>query len=260
MAAPTDLDAPARPRELYVELLKRILVNVIYEDGQDVRHPANEEQVFDLETRLGGTDWPVNAHTMIGMKRLDNLQFCVESVLADEIPGDFIETGVWRGGACIFMRGLLAAHQVIGRRIWVADSFEGIPPTADSEHTVDRRMRLDSFNDVLGVSQETVRANFARYGLLDEQVSFLPGWFRDTLPAAPIEKLAIMRLDGDLYDSTMDALTHLYDRLSVGGFVIIDDYSIGSCRDAVADFRTARGIEDEIIRIDSTGVFWRRTA
>ena len=103
-----------------------------------------------------------------------------------------------------------------------------------------------------------MRRNFERYGLLDDQVRFLEGWFRDTLPRAPIEKLAVMRLDGDLYESTMDGLTNLYDRLSPGGYVIVDDYSIPACRLAVEDFRRARGLTEEIVQIDWTGVFWRR--
>ncbi|MFG2006129.1 TylF/MycF/NovP-related O-methyltransferase [Spirillospora sp. NPDC048911] len=248
------------PRDLYIDLLKRVLINLIYEDDQDLRFPLAEMSQFDMTKRLSGTDWPTRAHTMIGMTRLENLQHCVESVLLDEVPGDFIETGVWRGGACIFMRGVLAAHQAHDRRVWVADSFQGIPPTAEVSNSLDRWMGLDSFNDVLGVAEETVRANFARYELLDEQVAFLPGWFRDSLPDAPIEKLAIMRLDGDLYDSTMDALNHLYHKLSVGGYVIIDDYSIGSCRKAVTDFRKRNSIEDTIVRIDPESVYWRRSA
>jgi hypothetical protein len=246
------------PRELYLDLLKKTLTNIVYEDVASDRAPFTERREFDLRRRMNGEDWPVTAHTMIGMKRLDNLQWCVERALADGVSGDLIETGVWRGGACIFMRGVLAAHGVTDRRVWVADSFEGMPRTDSADNLIDRRMKLEQYNDVLAVSLDTVRANFARYGLLDEYVSFLPWWFRDTLPGAPIDKLAVARLDGDLYDSTMDALVNLYPRLSPGGFVIIDDYVIPSCRRAVRDFRSEHGIEDDIESIDRESVFWRR--
>lgn len=110
----------------------------------------------------------------------------------------------------------------------------------------------------LAVSLETVKANFARYGLLDDRVRFLPGWFRDTLPAAPISQLALLRLDGDMYESTMVALRSLYPKLSRGGFVIIDDYgAMASCRQAVTDFRNEFAIQAELQPIDWTGVFWR---
>jgi O-methyltransferase len=107
-----------------------------------------------------------------------------------------------------------------------------------------------------------VQANFARYGLLDGQVRFLPGWFRDTLPCAPIEHLALMRLDGDLYESTIIALESLYPKLSPGGFVIIDDYDgwDPGCRTAVHDFRDRHGIEAPIVHIDWAGVWWQREA
>ena len=110
----------------------------------------------------------------------------------------------------------------------------------------------------LAVSLEQVRANFAEYGLLDEKVRFLEGWFEDTLPTAPIARLAILRLDGDLYKSTMDTLQHLYPKLSAGGYVIIDDYwAIAACREAVTDYRQQQGITEPIRRMDWTGVYWR---
>ena len=115
---------------------------------------------------------------------------------------------------------------------------------------------------MLGVSLEDVKANFQRYGLLDDQVCFLKGWFKDTLPKAPIASLAIARLDGDMYESTLDGLTHLYPKLSVGGFLIVDDYGIASpgCRKAVDAYRAAHHISEPIKRIDWGGVFWQRTA
>jgi hypothetical protein len=212
---------------------------------------------FSAEERLEGVVWPGYADTMIGLKRLDNLQFCVETVLQDKIPGDFIETGVWRGGACIFMRAILAAYGVTDRKVYVADSFAGLPKPDDKKYPVDKgdRLHIHSF---LAISQEQVAGNFKKYGLLDEQVVFLKGWFADTLPIAPMEKLAVLRLDGDLYSSTMDALNNLYPKLSSGGFCIIDDYSLHTCKAAVTDFRTKHGITSEIKTIDWTGSFWRK--
>jgi O-methyltransferase len=195
---------------------------------------------------------------MIGAVRLENLRGCIEQVVADGVPGDLIETGVWRGGACIFMRGVLKTLGVTDRRVWVADSFEGLPPPNPEKYPQDAGLHLEQYSE-LAISLDEVKRNFERYNLLDEQVQFLKGWFRDTLPGAPIERLAVMRLDGDLYESTMDALTSLYQRLSVGGFVIVDDYCIPACRAAVEDFRASQGIADEIVAIDWTGVFWRRT-
>jgi len=198
------------------------------------------------------------SHTMIGRKRLENIQFCVETVLEDNIKGDFIETGIWRGGACIFMRGLLMAYGETDRTVWAADSFEGVPPPTwpeDSGFDISA-----SVLPVLAVSLEEVQELFHRYGLLDEKVKFLKGWFKDTLPTAPIERLAILRLDGDLYESTMDALIPLYDKVERGGFVIVDDYgSCPPCKRAINDFRSQHGIHEAVQEIDSHSIFWRKT-
>jgi hypothetical protein len=198
------------------------------------------------------------SHTMIGRKRLENVQFCVETVLEDNIEGDFIETGVWRGGTCIFMQGILMAYGATDRTVWVADSFEGVPPPTWPE---DEGLDLSSkVLPVLAVSLDEVGELFLRYGLLDENVKFLKGWFKDTLATAPIEQLAVLRLDGDLYESTMDALVPLYDKVTRGGFVIVDDYeSCPPCKRAINDFRSQRGISDPLQPIDIQSVYWRKS-
>ncbi|OLE21256.1 MAG: macrocin O-methyltransferase, partial [Catenulispora sp. 13_1_20CM_3_70_7] len=209
--------------------------------------------------RASGRDWPVYGETMIGLHRLDNLHQCIRDVLQRQVPGDLIETGVWRGGATIFMRASLEAYGDTARRVWVADSFAGLP-RPDPAYAADTANTL--WNDPrLAASLDQVKANFARYGLLDERVRFLVGWFRDTLPKAPIEQLSILRLDGDLYESTMDALRCLYPKLSIGGYIIVDDYGVEGlgCRRAVDEFRAERDIRDPIEVIDWAGAFWQRS-
>lgn len=214
----------------------------------------------DRELREIGADWPPNATTMVGLRRLDNLQECVVRVLQDRVPGDLIETGVWRGGSAIFMRAVLAAYGDRSRRVWVADSFQGLPLPDERRYPADAGFDLSVFRE-LAVGLDDVKANFEKYKLLDEQVQFLVGWFKDTLPAAPINQLAVIRLDGDLYQSTMEALTALYPKLSPNGYIIIDDYGgISSCRQAVTDYRRAQGISEVIETIDWTGVYWRKSA
>jgi hypothetical protein len=208
------------------------------------------------EERAEGNVWPGYAHTMIGRKRLDNIQYCIETVLNDGIPGDLIETGVWRGGATIFMRAVLAAYGVEDRKVFVADSFAGLPEP-DATHPADAGDRHHTFT-YLAVSRAEVENNFRHYGLLDDQVVFLQGWFKDTLPAAPIEKLAVLRLDGDMYSSTMDVLHTLYAKLAPGGYCIIDDYHLQGCRTAVDEFRTERGIKAPLQTIDFAGRYWRK--
>jgi len=251
----TALAATAGPasqaRERYLELMKRCLMGLMYED--QIGAPP------DRRARMEGMDWPSVGHTMIGRKRLDNIQFCVEDVLTRGVPGDLMETGVWRGGASIFMRAVLQAHGAGDRHVWVADSFAGLPPPDTSKYPQDTGIDL-YLESALAISLEVVQANFARYDLLDPQVHFLKGWFRDTLPQAPNGSLAVLRLDGDLYESTMDSLVNLYPKLSVGGYVIVDDYgAVDACRQAVADYRRMQGIDDGIVTVDWAGSYWRRS-
>lgn len=265
----------------YLDLLKQCLTASLYDESswaviQNDYHPKRKyykkklkdwffgalqkrnlmlvkRQPFDQAKREVGRDWPCFGYTMIGHRRLENVRECVEDVLKNNVPGDFIETGVWRGGTVIYMCALLKAYGVTDRTVWAADSFEGLPPPSVESDGED----ISGVN-YLKVSLEEVKANVERFGLLDDQVKFLKGWFSDTLPMAPIERLAVLRLDGDLYQSTMDALNGLYSRVSPGGYVIIDDYySWDSCRQAVTDFLAENNLNVDIRTIDRDGAYWK---
>jgi len=205
---------------------------------------------------LEGKIWPKLGETMIGYKRLCNIEACLTNIINNKVEGDLIETGVWRGGACIFMRALLEDKGISDKKVWVADSFEGLPIPNSILYPDDSGDISYTFNE-LSVSLDEVKNNFANYHFLDDQVVFLKGWFKDTLPAAPIGKLSMLRLDGDLYESTIDALFYLYPKLSPGGYCIIDDWgAIAACRHAVEDYRKIYNITEDIQGIDWTGVFW----
>ncbi|QNI06758.1 macrocin O-methyltransferase [Mycobacterium kubicae] len=264
-------DANDDVRTAYLDLIRRDLTRY----GEDELVPVKSnfwrlllggfgltlvrKRPFDRRKRELGQDWPQNAETMIGMRRLKSLQCCVETVLADNVPGDLVECGVWRGGASILMRAVLKAYGDETRCVWLADSFRGVPPPNTAKYQADEEVRLDLAADYLGVSQAEVAGNFDRYGLLDDRVRFVPGWFKDSLHDAPIDCISVLRLDGDLYESTIQALTALYPRLSSGGYCIVDDYhSVAACRQAVTDYRNEHGVSEEIIEIDGSGVLWRR--
>lgn len=262
----------------YLELLKGALTHTLYAEvdgginyrrnvlGRALFAAMRRRQIMPVRTgplaereRMQGNDWPVFAQTMAGRARLDNLHYCLDDVIAADVPGDLIETGVWRGGASIFMRGVLKARGVTDRTVWACDSFEGLPPPSPG-YDADAGAIWHWWKP-LSVSLEDVRANFARYGLLDDHVKFVKGWFKDTLPGLDDERWALIRLDGDMYQSTIDALTHLYPNLSPGGYLIIDDYwGVDACRQAVHDYRDEHGVREPIKRIDWSGVYWRREA
>lgn len=268
------------PEELYLDLLKRILTRALVANDLE-RHtivPAGPKSrvIYGLNrfaahlkleaVRLVKTteeDYLESGHeafhraesaeTMLGLRQLEHMQQCIGNVLRQGVPGDLLEAGVWRGGMTIFMRGALRAYGDKDRIVWVADSFAGLPQPEEGQEYEDW-----SKGD-MAVSLDEVRQNFERYGLLDYQVRFLKGFFADTLPHAPIGRLAILRVDADLYSSTMDVLNNLYGRLSPGGYAIFDDYqNLPDCRRAVNSFRETHGIREEIRKVDSRAVYWRR--
>ncbi len=268
--------------QIYLDLLKKSLTRYVFDDGYlslyfrnhgrfkhllyrtigKVLDPFSLELVkhnqFNPKVRELGKDWPATADTMIGLVGLNNIQECVVNILKKDIPGDLIETGVWRGGATIFMRGILKTYNIRDRKVWVADSFAGLPKPSNDRFKEDMIDHLDTYPQ-LRVSLKEVKINFSKYGLLDNQVKFLVGWFKDTLPKAQIKHLSLLRLDGDMYESTMVALKALYPKLSIGGYVIIDDYCLPQCKTATNDYRRLMKIKDPVHAIGNTGIFWRRT-
>ncbi len=213
-----------------------------------------------LRLRAAGMDWPLHGLTMVGLRRLDDLQACVESVVRDGVAGDVIEAGSWRGGASLFIRAALDSLGAGERTVWVADSFQGFPE-AD-------RHRGDSYDlatdlagcDFLAVPLEEVQETFARFGVR-RRVNFLPGFFQETLPPLQGRQWSIVRVDGDTYESVQVALAALYPGLAVGGYVIIDDYfSLDECRAAVEDFRAQHGIEEPFEQVDWSSGRWRRAS
>lgn len=243
----------ARSVELYLDLLEASLTGLLLED--DSQSPWTGV-AFDPALRAIGRDWPRQAATMIGVSRMRNLRMLTMRAVETGVPGDFIETGVWRGGACIYAKGVFEALGATERRVFVADSFCGLPEPDTVRYPADAGDVHHTYAP-LAVSRETVMDNFRRYGLLDERVVFVEGWFKDTLPTAPIERLAVLRLDGDMYESTMDALLALYDKVSPGGFVIVDDYVLKPCAQAVDEFRAARGITAPLEPVDGAAIWWR---
>lgn len=267
MSSPSDVQL----RSLYLDLLKKALVRSI---STFAYYPSVSPKgtfryylfalVRELLARRGlvlmrrvsaDNPIPAEAETMIGFDRLTNIQRCLEDVLARGVPGDLIETGVWRGGACIFMRGVLKAYGDTTRSVWVADSFQGFPKPDADRYPADAGDQHWTAVAALAIPLETVQANFRKYGLLDAQVRFLSGWFRDTLPAAPITRLALLRLDGGMYGDTIVALESLYPKVSSGGYILVDNYWLEGCARAVREYRDRHGITAPVWSVDSSATY-----
>lgn len=274
-------------RDHYLELLEGCLMGTIHQDvfcvvGNGAMPPWRSpmrrafRMVQRLSSRYGyelaarrvhrdvleeGRAWPLVGETMVGLRRLRNIRACLDEVVGEGVAGDFIETGVWRGGCCIYAAAVLGTSPVVNdRKVFVADSFRGLPATKFGRHPQESEEPMSEMTR-LAVSRRDVEENFDRYAVGGERVVFVEGWFSETLPTLHDRRWSVIRLDGDLYESTMDALTNLYPRLSIGGFVIVDDYwEMNSCRAAVENYRRRMGIDEPLERVDQACVMWRRVS
>jgi O-methyltransferase len=253
-------------RASYLDLLKLALCDLAGAGTLTISW-TGDRRVFSRELtgedqyrwRADGRDWPLNALTMTGLQRLDDLQTCVETVVNDGVPGDLIEAGSWRGGSSILMRATLDALGADERTVWVADSFQGFPVPEANGVSEDRELETDmSGLDYLAPSLEQVKGYFARFGC-EHGVNFVPGFFEETMAGLRGREWSVVRLDGDTYKATRLTLEALYPGLAVGGFLVSDDYAfLPACRRAIDDFREEHGIAEPIEQIDYNGARWRR--
>lgn len=274
----------------YVDLLKRVLRNSIYADAvtvtdadfADCRHaiegirqtkPWVLERYSDLSGEklaklLAYTKRNRNLHTYVRERGLNNIEVCAQEVIESGVQGDFVDAGTLRGGTAILMRGLLLAYGCKDRKVVVADSFEGLPPPSGQDSVFDREVWyaladvLPQYNLRCDETLERVKANFAAYELLDDQVVFLPGWFKDTLSTLAPSPIALLRIDADWYEGTRDALQSLYPLIPCGGYVIIDDYKLDGCKRAVDEYRIKNRVFEKIRTADEEDgvVFWKKGA
>jgi len=254
----------------YFDLLKKSITNFLYRDINDwaeqmISASGNPsvcqdssacESEWDISQGASGFDGhsvPEEGHSVMRLGSLTHIQFIVEDVLTQGIPGDLLEAGCYRGGNSVLMRALLEDDDSGQRIVWVADSFQGIPlPISEKGKRVDETRNWKSRYNV---SQHFVESVFRRYGYLDQKTKFLPGFFNETLPSSGISHLAMIHIDVDAYDSTMDVLESMYPKLSVGGYVVIDDFHLNAVRTAITEYRSKHKIVEPILPVPSDYVF-----
>lgn len=240
-------------RQAYVELVKRSITNFLYLGGEADFAGFRCVDHYDLERWQWKVDPLSKPATLLRKGQLDLIEQAVVSLEQRKVPGDYLEAGIWRGGAVILLRALLDAYAIPGRRVFAADSFEGIPVNTRALNDP-----VDAWQDRWVASLDEVRGNIARFGLLDERIVFVPGYFETSLPPLAGESFALIRLDSDSYDSVETSLQLLYPRVVKGGIVIIDDWHLPGCRMAVLDYCARHNIRDAIQEYDANA-FWTKS-
>jgi cephalosporin hydroxylase len=287
-----NLNIRTRGAQRYLELLKKALLNEHYLEhelrihqlarsvengnrpyGESLRDPArqwNGQMQSLLAMRRAGKLVDTEAdvagyfpYTTMGRARLDALEQCLDTIREQSVDGDLIECTTGRGGGGIFLRAYLDAYEMNRSTVWIADTFRSAAPgTSAGEMPYPGAPPLPGggvgFPELQG-DLHTVRDGFARFDLLDDRVRFLAGPTSETLPDASFEKLALIVLGDAVRGDAGRVLDALYDKLAVGGFVVIDRFGALKCRDAVDEFRARRGITEPIERIDSAAAMWRKT-
>lgn len=237
-------------RDAYLDLIKRSITNYHYLGGDGSFEDFRCVTHYDLEQARWKIDPLAKPITLLNKIQLDLIEQAVVAVEQRKVPGDFMEAGIWRGGAIILMRALIFAYGLNGRKVFAADSFAGIPKNVRAVNDP-----VDNWSDRWVAPIEEVRQNIARFGLLDHKVVFVPGFFSDSLKSLSRERFAVIRLDSDSYDSVETSLEYLYPLVSQGGIVIIDDWHLPGCRMAVLDYRSRQGIRDDIFELGGNA-YW----
>ena len=237
-------------RSSYIDLLKRSITNYHQLGGEASFEKFRISSHYDVphgRWKIGRRAQPV---TLLTKSQLDLVETAVLMVEDQRVPGDFLEAGIWRGGVIVLMRALLDAYGIKDRRIFAADSFAGIPKNV---RVVDDP--VDQWSDRWIAPLGEVRQNIERYGLLDDRIRFIPGFFADSLKQLAGETFALVRLDSDSYDSVEISLEYLYPLMPKGAVMIIDDWHLVGCRQAVEAYRAKHGIEDPILEQEGNA-YW----
>lgn len=241
-------------------ILRRLGYDLVpYTFGDSEAARAGFPPDFDHATMALFRD--VEPYTMTSMERVFALRRSVEYIVRHDVPGAFVECGVWKGGSAMAMAKTLIEVGNPDRMLYLFDTFEGMPqPTADdrnyrgeaAEELLTRRHRGQAWVQAYS-PLEDVKTALASTGYTSEKMVFVRGRVEDTIPANAPEAIALLRLDTDWYESTYHELKHLYPRLSVGGVLIIDDYGHWKgAKKAVDQFIEEYQVKLLLCRIDYT--------
>lgn len=256
-AAASDSDYEAL-RQRFLLLVENAVTGSLYDElgacvGGGRMCEAATAVPFQASLRENGNDWPLVGHTMVGHVRLRNVKDLLHDVIAKKVPGDFAELGVWRGGTCLYAKALIDTHlHGQQRSVYLFDAFQTIATYGSA------------VSAYLSVSEAAVLHNFDKYNLMDDRVKIVKGMFKDTVPKFAAEnqdvKFAVLRLDGNYYDSYQDCFYYLYEKLQVGGYLIMDDImSHQAVRAAWEDFQKDQGFQEQLHTIDVHGAYFKKT-
>jgi hypothetical protein len=238
--------------KLNSDLTKEKYYNVIMKNIP--RQITNEELIFLLKYKKF-MELP-NVYSMCGKNEINQVKKLLTNIINNNISGCLIEMGIWRGGMSIWMQAILKYYNS-KRDIYLFDTFGTFPEPNHKKDIYLYNITKLLFENPASVND--VINNFKKMNLLDNNIKFIVGKFKNTIPNKPINNIALLRCDADHYDSTKIILEHYYWKINKGGYIIIDDYNNihVACKNAVDEFRTKYNITNKIMDIYLDSVYWQ---
>jgi len=239
-------------RDAYVDLIKRSITNYSYLGGDQPVEKFRCVTHYDLKQSQWKIDPLARPMTLLTRSQLDLIEAAVVALEERAVPGDYIEAGIWRGGVVILLRALINAYGVPERKVVAADSFAGIPKNVRALNDP-----VDLWPDRWIAPLDEVQQGIRRFGLLDDRIEFVAGFFAHSLRKLADRKFALIRLDSDSYDSVETSLEYLYPLLSDGGVIIVDDWHLVGCKAAVMNYRARHGVKEDI-QVWDGNAYWTK--
>lgn len=243
--------------------MKKIILKILNSFGYKLSKISENECSPDIENEFTEIAKKCKAYTMTSTERLYSVYKSVEYAVKNNIDGDFVECGVWKGGSSMMIALTLLKNKCTDKKIYLYDTFEGMPEPTDNDININNKKAENKFlklkrnensSDWCFSEIDEVKNNIFSTGYPKENIIFVKGKVENTIPNIIPNKIALLRLDTDWYESTKHELEHLYPRLSEKGVLIIDDYGhwLG-CRKAVDEYLKKNNISLLLNRIDYTG-------
>ena len=217
--------------------------------------PKPSELTFLIKYKMFVDD--KRTYSMASKQKVDQMEKLVKTVCSDRIPGSIVETGVWKGGMAMWIKSILKYYHS-DKKIWLFDVFDRFPEPVDQTDKYIHPITSILFENAPTI--QSVRDNFIHFNLYNN-INLVKGLFEHTLEITDTGSIAILHLDSDYYDSTLYVLRKMYDRISIGGYVVIDDYGNNwlACKKAVDEFRLERSITDKLFDLGSESVYWKKS-
>jgi hypothetical protein len=198
-------------------------------------------------------------YSQLSTVRLLTLYRLSSEIQKSGLKGDVVECGVWNGGASAIMaRAYKDAGGKTERSFWLFDSFEGLPTPSDKDSKTDNSI---FFKGICKGEPEKVKYIFNKLSVPIDNVKIVKGWINETLPQSNLGLVSLLHIDVDWFKSVETALDNIYDKVVIGGYIVVDDYYfLEGCKKAVSSFLKKRGLEDKIkiIKVDLSAVYFQK--